>query len=158
MTNISALADQSRTTEGGWVDDPRLATGAFRPASGDNKPRWLPKKHGETLNQFVDPVFSRLSAMDDGELWAVVDASLAVSQINCSWQQYGMAKLIYDSAAWELRDRLTAQGMSARQGENSRSEVDGEARQPGPPEADAPCPHCDTAGRCTYVCGYTPHP
>lgn len=31
-----------------------------------------------------------------------------------------------------------AQGMSARQGENSRSEVEAEGRQPGPAQQDAP--------------------
>lgn len=63
---------------------------------------------------------------------------VGVASIGNEDEHHGVTVTVWLSA--DRCRRWAAQGMSARQGENSRSEVEGEARQPGPPQVDAPNP------------------
>lgn len=125
-------------------DDPRLVAGLmFQPASYDGKPRWLPKRYKTLFASFVEPLWERLEAMSDADLWELIKGCRAVSPINCGWSDYAMAKLLHDVAVWDLRNRLSAQAMSAGTAETLQA-AQGQRPASAVGSADAPEPRQDT--------------
>jgi hypothetical protein len=66
--------------------------------------------------------------MPTDELRELVLACRQVSPINCGWDEYAMASLLYEAAARELSDRdRHPEGDETRSGSVERSEI-----EPGP--------------------------
>ena len=111
-----------------------LRPSGFDPSRYEGKPRWLPRKLQGVLRSFVDPLFERVSAMSNNELRELIRACRQVSPINCGWDEYTMASLLYESAAQELSDRdRHPEGDETRSGSVERGEI-----EPGPKASPNP--------------------
>jgi len=84
---------------------PRLAPSGFDPSRYEGKPRKLPKSEKRLLRALIDAVEERMALMTDREQTDLLCACLNVSPINCAWDEYHMAGLIYSSLSHDVANR-----------------------------------------------------
>ena len=105
----------------------RLAPTGFDPSRYEGKPRHLPKAKRRLLRALVDAVEERMSLMSERERTDLLRACLEVSPINCAWDEYAMARLVWPSLSHN------AQAIEVR-----RAETQGSVHESAVSEGDAP--------------------
>ena len=80
----------------------RLDPSGFDPSRYEGKPRYLPKPESRLLRALIDAVEERMALMTDREQTDLLCACLNVSPINCAWDEYHMAELIYHSLSHDV--------------------------------------------------------
>ena len=94
----------------------------FEPRRYEGKPRWLPKSEKRLLRAVLDAVEERVALMSDREQTELLSGCLNVSPINCAWDEYAMAEII-----WPFLSHDIAQGIETRSAETEGLSPEGES-------------------------------
>ncbi len=111
----------------------------FEPHRYEGKPRWLPRSEKRLLRTFLDTIEARLADMSDREQTELLCACLNVSPINCAWDEYAMAEIVYHLVSHDVAFRD-----SDRSGEavetlgSTEGESAGRQASPNPSREDHP--------------------
>jgi len=97
----SRPSDQAPAGLGGSRFDPSR----FEPERYDGKPRWLPKNERRLLRVLLDVVEERMALMSDREQTELLCGCLNVSPVNCAWDEYALAGIIYHSLSHDVANR-----------------------------------------------------
>lgn len=74
--------------------------GEFKPDSYDRKPRHMPKAERKELNALVEAARDHLKGLTPYRRRTLLRGFLSVSQVNCSWQHFGLAEMfVYELGA-----------------------------------------------------------
>lgn len=104
----------------------------------DRKPRWLPEEQKAILRSFWMPMFESLEAAADEVLDGLILASGNVSPINCAWQDFETAKLLFDSAIAVRDSRLKREAPRREARLGPQGESGGAVRQSPEPYRPSP--------------------
>ena len=84
----------------------------FNPSLYEGKPRHLSTKHRRALGSLMEAMTEQIALMSDAQQETLRKACLSVSPINCGWQEYEIARIVY----WKVE---RAQQPAAGQGESA---------------------------------------
>ena len=101
----------------GEQDTGALDSSRFEPNRYEGKPRWLPKNEKRLLQALILAVEDRMALMSDPERIKLLRGCLNVSPINCAWDEYAIAKIIYDRLSHDIANRDSDESPKGGDGE-----------------------------------------